>query len=274
MDGATSSELIQLAVAVVAAGVVSGLLAGLFGIGGGAVVVPVLYQALTFLNVPDSIRMHVSVGTSIAIIIPTGLRSFLAHRRRGAVDMELLRGWVVWVPLGAIAATIAAAVLSGSALRGIFAVIAFAFAVRLIANRDSWRLGDTLPGNPARAIVGALIGFFSALMGIGGGILNNTFMTLFGRPIHQAVATSAGVGVLISIPAFIGFVWAGWGDSGLPPYSIGFVNIPAMLLIVPTSVLAAPFGVRLAHWLSRRQLEVAFGLFLLVVAARFALTLI
>ena len=274
MDGATANELIQLAAAVVAAGIVSGLLAGLFGIGGGAVVVPVLYQALTFLDVPDSIRMHVCVGTSIAIIIPTGVRSFLAHRRRGAVDMELLRGWVVWVPVGAIAATIVAAVLSGAALRGIFAVVAFAFAVRLIANRDSWRLGETLPGNPIRAIVGALIGFFSALMGIGGGILNNTFMTLFGRPIHQAVATSAGVGVLIAIPAFAGYIWAGWGDPGLPPYSIGFVNIPAMLLIVPTSVLAAPFGVRLAHRLSRRQLEVAFGLFLLVVAVRFALTLI
>lgn len=274
MDGASSNELIQLALAVIAAGVVSGLLAGLFGIGGGAVTVPVLYQALTFLEVPDSVRMHVSVGTSIAIIIPTGIRSFLAHKRRGAVDMDLLRGWVVWVPVGVIAATIVAAVISGAALRAIFAVVALGVAFRLIANRDSWRLGDTLPGNPARSVVGVLIGFFSALMGIGGGILNNTFMTLYGRPIHQAVATSAGVGVLISVPGIIGYMWAGWGDPGLPPYSIGFVNIAAMLLIIPTAVVAAPFGVRLAHRLSRRQLEVAFGLFLLFVSARFALTLI
>ena len=274
MDAATSTELIQLAVAAVAAGVVAGLLAGLFGIGGGAVIVPVLYQVLTILDVPDSVRMHVSVGTSIAIIVPTGIRSFLAHRRRGAVDMELLKGWLAWVPAGAIAATIVAAVISGAALRGVFAVVAFGFAVRLIANRESWRLGDALPGNPARAAVGVLIGFFSTLMGIGGGIFNNTFMTLFGRPIHQAVATSAGVGVLISIPGLVGYMWAGWGDPGLPPYSIGFVNLPAMLLIIPTSVLAAPFGVRLAHRLSRRQLEVAFGLFLLLVSARFALTLI
>ena len=274
MDGATSTELIQLAVVVTGAGVVAGLLAGLFGIGGGAVVVPVLYQVLTFLDVPDSVRMHVSVGTSIAIIIPTGIRSFIAHRRRGAVDMAVLRGWVVWVPLGVIAATVIAAVISGAALRGIFAVIALAVAVRLIANRDSWLLGDTLPGNPARAVVGVFIGLLSALMGIGGGVFNNTFMTLYGRPIHQAVATSAGVGVLISIPGIVGYMWAGWGDPGLPPYSLGFVNLPAMLLIIPTSVLAAPFGVRLAHRLSRRQLEIAFGFFLLVVSARFAMTLI
>jgi uncharacterized membrane protein YfcA len=274
MDGHTATELIQLAAAVIAAGIVAGLLAGLFGIGGGAVLVPVLYQALTFLNVPDSVRMHVSVGTSIAIIVPTGIRSFLAHRRRGAVDMAVLRGWIVWVPAGAIVATFVAAIVSGAALRGIFAVVALAVAIRLIANRDSWRIGDTLPANPTRAAVGFFIGLLSTLMGIGGGILNNTFMTLYGRPIHQAVATSAGVGVLISIPGVFGYTWAGWGDPGLPPFSLGFVNIPAMLLIIPTSVLAAPLGVRLAHRLSRRQLEIAFGLFLLFVSARFAVTLL
>ena len=270
---ASQTVLIELAVAIVAAGAISGLLAGLFGIGGGAVLVPVLYQTLTFVGVPDSVRMHVSVGTSIAIIVPTAIQSFLAHKRRGAVDMELLRGWIVWLPVGVVAASAVAAVISGAALRAVFAVIALAVAIRLLANRDSWRLGTTLPENPLRAVVGVLIGFFSTLMGIGGGVLNNTFMTLYGRSIHQAVATSSGVGVLISIPGIIGYMWAGWGAAGLPPYSSGFVNIPAMLLVIPTSVLTAPLGVRLAHRLSRRQLEVAFGLFLLFVAARFALSL-
>ena len=267
-------QIAELAVAVIAAGAISGLLAGVFGIGGGTVLVPVLYQGLTFLGTDDTVRMQVSVGTSIAIIVPTAIQSFAAHRRRGAVDMELLRHWLVPLPIGVILASIVAATISGAALRAIFAVIASAVAIRLLFNRDTWRLGADLPGNPALAIIGLLVGFFSTLMGIGGGVLNNTFMTLFGRPMHQAVATSSGVGVIISIPGIIGYMWAGWGHAGLPPLSTGFVNLPAMLLIIPSSVLAAPWGVRLAHALTRRQLEVAFGLFLIFVAARFAISLV
>ena len=201
MDIAASpGELIGLAAATVASGAISGLLAGVFGIGGGAVIVPVLYQGLTFLGVDDAVRMHVSVGTSLAVIVPTAIRSFLAHRKRGAVDMDLLRGWLIAVPAGVVMASIVAASISGAALRGVFAVIACVVGLRLLLNRETWRLGSELPGNPVRAAVGVLIGFLSTLMGIGGGVLNNTFMTLFGRPMHQAVATSAGVGVLISHP--------------------------------------------------------------------------
>jgi uncharacterized membrane protein YfcA len=246
----SSAELFGLALAVIVSGAVSGLLAGIFGVGGGAVVVPVLYQGLTILGVDEAVRMHVSLGTSIAVIAPTSIRSFAAHRMRGAVDMELLRGWIVWVPLGVIAATVVAASISSATLRGVFAGLVTIIGLRLLINRPTWRLGEELPGNPARAIVGLLIGFFSALMGIGGGVLNNTFMTLFGRSMHEAVATSSGVGVLISLPAVLGY------------------------MCVPVSVLVAPLGVRLAHALSRRQLEIGFGLFLLVVAARFAWTLL
>ncbi|MEX0852841.1 MAG: sulfite exporter TauE/SafE family protein [Bauldia sp.] len=271
---ASSAELFGLAVVVVASGAVSGLLAGLFGIGGGAVIVPVLYQGLTFLGVDDAVRMHLSVGTSLGIIVPTSLRSFVAHRRHGAVNMELLRSWLIAVPLGAVAAALVAAVISGAALRGIFAVLALIFGVRLVFNRQSWRLGDVLPANPVRALVGFLIGFLSTLMGIGGGILNNTFMTLFGRPMHQAVATSAGVGALIALPGIVGYIWAGWGAAGLPPFSAGFVNLLGLALVVPVTVVVAPLGVRLAHVMSRRQLEIGFGLFLLLVSVRFALTLV
>ena len=270
---ASSSELAWLAVALVASGLVSGLLAGLFGIGGGAVLVPVLYQGLTFLGVDDSVRMHISVGTSIGIIVPTAIQSFLAHRRRGAVDMALLKSWLIPVPLGVVAASVVAAVISGGALRGIFAAIAVVVGLRLLLNREHWRLGNDLPQNPVRWIVGVFIGFFSTLMGIGGGVLNNTFMTLYGRTIHQAVATSSGVGVLVSLPGIVGYIWAGWDRPGLPPFSAGFVNLLGVLLVIPVTVIAAPYGVRLAHAMSRRQLEVAFGLFLVLVAARFALTL-
>ncbi|SDB31926.1 sulfite exporter TauE/SafE family protein [Bauldia litoralis] len=270
---ATSSELIELGIALLLAGCLSGLLAGIFGIGGGAVIVPVMYQALLFLGVDDSVRMHIAVGTSLAIIVPTSLRSFFAHKRRGAVDMALFRSLMVPVPIGVIVASIVAASISGAALRGIFAAIALAVALKLILHRPSWQLGTDIPGNPSRAIIGGLIGFFSTLMGIGGGIINNTYMTLYGRPIHQAVATSAGVGVLISIPGMLGYIWAGWGNPLLPPFSVGFVNLVGVLIVIPASVLIAPLGVRIAHALTRRQLELGFGVFLLVVSARFALSL-
>ncbi len=270
---ATPAELFGLAVALVASGAVSGLLAGIFGIGGGAVIVPVLYQGLAFLGVDEAVRMHLSVGTSLGVIVPTAIRSFLAHYRRGAVDMSLLRSWIVPVPIGVVIAAIVASVLSGAALRGIFAILAFIVAIRLVFGRETWRLGSVLPEGPIRAVTGALIGFFSTLMGIGGGVLTNTFMTLFGRPIHQAVATSSGVGVLISLPGILGYVWAGWGAPGLPPFSAGFVNLLGLALVIPITVAMAPVGVGIAHALSRRQLEVGFGLFLSVVAIRFAATL-
>ncbi len=263
------ADLMLFAAAIAAAGVVSGLLAGIFGIGGGAILVPVFYQVFGHLDVPEAVRMHLSVGTSIAIIVPTSLRSFTAHRKRGAVDMELLKGWIVALPAGAILASVIAAYISSEGLRLIFVVIAILFALRMLLDQPHWRLGSELPKNPWRWIAGVVIGTLSGLMGIGGGVLNNTYMTLYGRPIHQAVATSSGVGVLISIPGIFGYIWAGWGDPGLPPFSTGFINWIAVALIIPIALVVTPYGVRIAHALSKRHLEIAFGLFLLFVGARF-----
>ena len=267
------SELMMFALALAAAGVVAGLLAGLFGIGGGAILVPVFYQVFGLLGIDDAVRMHLSVGTSLAIIVPTSLRSFLSHYKRGDVDMALLRNWTIAVPLGAILASVVAASVSSATLRLIFAVIALAVAFRMLFNRASWRLGSELPRNPIKWLVGVAIGILSGLMGIGGGVLNNTFMTLYGRPIHQAVATSAGVGVLISIPGLFGYVWAGWGAAGLPPFSTGFINWIAVLLIIPITLLVAPLGVRAAHAMNRRQLEAGFGIFMVLIAVRFLYSL-
>jgi uncharacterized protein len=262
-------DVAWLVVALAGAGVVAGFLAGLFGIGGGAVLVPVFYQVFGLVGVDEGLRMHLSVGTSLAIIVPTSIRSLMSHKKKGAVDMELLKSYVIAVPTGVLIATLIFASISGAELRVIFAVIAILVGLRLIINRSDWRLGDDLPTGAARFGVGALIGFLSTLMGIGGGVLNNTFMTLFNRPIHQAVATSAGVGVLISIPGFIGSMWAGWGEEGLPFLSTGYVNWLAVALIIPITLLIAPLGVKFAHKLEKRQLEVGFGLFMFVVAARF-----
>lgn len=267
------NELLAFAVAAIAVGAVAGVLAGVFGIGGGAVMVPVFYQGLGILGVDEAVRMHVAVGTSLAIIVPTSFSSFRAHLKRGAVDTALLKSFSIPVPAGVVLASLTAAALSSEGLRAIFALIAAAVGLRLLLDRESWRLGEDVPGNPLRSLIGLMLGYFSTLMGIGGGVMNNTFMTLYGRPIHQAVATSSGMGVLISVPGMLGYIWAGWGAANLPVGSTGYVNWIAVALIIPATLIAAPIGAQIAHTLAKRTLESAFGIFLLLVAARFAYSL-
>ena len=270
----STGELIALALALAATGIIAGLLAGIFGIGGGGIIVPVLYQALVALGLSSAVTMHVAVGSSLAFIVPTSIRSFQAHRARGAVDMAILKSWLIPVPLGVVAASYVAAKVSGAEMRAIFAAIALLVGLRLVFNRESWRLGDDVPAGSVRAAVGFVIGFLSALMGIGGGVMASSFMTVYGRPIHQAVATAAGVGLLIAIPGTLGYVLAGWRAEGLPPFSVGYVNLLAVAIVIPLSYFLAPLGVRIAHALSKRQLEVSFGAFLMLMAARFAYSLL
>lgn len=268
------NEIIVFVAVLAGAGAIAGFLAGLFGIGGGAILVPVLYEAFRWLDTPDSVKTHLAIGTSLAVIVPTSLSSFRAHYKRKAPDMNLLKSWLLPVPLGVAAASVVAAGTSGEILRSIFALLAAAMGLKLILSKDSEAVGDRLPANPVKAMVGFVIGLLSALMGVGGGILNNTFMTMFGRPVHQAIATSSGVGVLISLPGVIGFIWAGWGMGGLPPFSTGYVNWLAVLLTIPMTLLAAPQGARLAHGLDRKQLSLALGIFMIVVATRFLWSLV
>jgi uncharacterized protein len=269
-----AAEAGPLVVAVAVAGVVAGLLAGVFGIGGGAVLVPVFYQVFGPLGIDEAVRMHLAVGSSLGIILPTSIRSYGAHKERGAVDADLLKSFLIPVPIGVVLASLTAAHITGEGLRAIFATLMILVGGRLLFNRESWRIGPEIPGNPVRAMAGTAIGYFSTLMGIGGGVLNNTFMTLYGRPMHQAVATSAGVGVLIAIPGTLGYIWAGWDEALLPIGSTGFVNWIAVALVVPITLVVAPYGVRIAHWLKKRHLEIGFGLFCLIVSARFFVSLL
>lgn len=269
MAGFEFGEIFTLFAFVVGAGVIAGFLAGVFGIGGGAILVPVFFQAFGWAGVDDAVRMHLAVGTSLAIIVPTSLRSFSAHYKKGAVAMDLLKSFVITVPIGVLFATFVIASISSEGLRIVFAFIAIAVGLRLIFHRESWKLGNDIPVGPLRAVVGVGIGFFSMLMGIGGGVMNNTFMTLYGRPIHQAVATSSGTGILISIPGLIGAIWAGWGTPGLPVFSTGYVNWIGFVVVIPITLYLAPIGAKFAHRLEKRQLELAFGAFLMIVAVRF-----
>ena len=265
--GHSLTEIAFLAAALAGAGALTGILAGVFGVGGGALIVPVLYELFRILDVPEETRMPLCVGTSLAVIIPTSLRSFRAHRARGAVDMKILRAWVVPTILGVLVGSFVARYAPPALFKIAFITIAGLAATRLILNLK-WHLGDAVPEGPTLTIFGFVNAFLSALMGIGGGQLATMFMTFYGRTIHQAVATSSGVGVLISIPGAIGFVLAGWDKPFLPPLSLGFVSLIGLAAFAPVSVMTAPLGVRIAHALTKRKLEMAFGIFLLLVSLR------
>jgi uncharacterized membrane protein YfcA len=273
--GIPLNDLIFLAIALMAAGAATGLLAGVFGVGGGAVIVPVLYEVFRVIGVPEEVRMPLVVGTSLAVIIPTSIRSFNAHRAKGLVDTSIIRIWAIPVVLGVALGSVVARYAPADLFKAVFVAVAFVSAMRLLFASDRWKLGEDMPGPVLMRVYGLVIGVLSALMGIGGGQLSSLFMTFYGRPIHQAVATSSGLGVLISIPGALGYIYAGWPKMDvLPPLSLGYVSFIGFLLFIPTSIWTAPIGARLAHRLSKRRLEVAFGIFLLLVCARFFWSLI
>jgi len=273
--GAPIGELLLLAALIVAGGLVTGLLAGLFGIGGGALIVPVLYEVFGALGVADDVRYQLCVGTSIAIIVPTNVLSFRAHRERGAVVMEVVRTWAVPAVVGVATGSAIAAFAPGAVLKLAFVLIASVIATKLLLGRESWRVADSLPGRIGMMGYGFCVGLCSALMGISGGSVSNMILTLHGMSMHKAVATSAGLGVPITIAGTIGYVLAGLPQQALlPPLSIGFVSLIGFALMAPISSFTAPYGARLAHALSKRRLEIAFGSFLLLACMRFLVSLL
>ena len=257
------------------AGIVTGLLAGLFGIGGGAVIVPVLFEVFRILGVPEAVRMQLCIGTSMAIIVPTAVRSYWAHRAKGLVIPGVLQSWSLPAVVGVAVGSIAAAIAPPGVFELAFVVIAGIIAAKFLAGREDWVFAHHLPSEPAMTVWGFLIGLASSLMGISGGSLGTMVLTLSGKPLHNAVATSAGIGVPITIAGTLGYVLAGLPHQAvLPPLSVGFVSVIGVALIAPISSYIAPFGARLAHALPRRWLEIGFGSFLLVASARFVANLI
>jgi uncharacterized membrane protein YfcA len=282
MVGLNLAELTELALLLVAVGALSGFLAGVFGIGGGAILVPVFYECFRLAGVPLEVRMPLCVGTSLAVIIPTSIRSWRAHQRRGAVDMEIVRAW--WLPVlaGVIAGSVTARYAPERLFKVVFVAVAWSAAARLLLAREAWKFGDDLPRGLLMKIYGFFIGILSTLMGVGGGLFSNLLMTFYGRPIHQAVATSSALAVLISIPGALGYIYAGWPVAARypeiaalqMPFAIGYVSLIGAVLVMPTSLLTAPLGVRAAHAMSKPALEMAFGTYLFIVGGRFVISLL
>ncbi len=272
--GLPASDLALLIFALLVAGVVAGFLAGLLGIGGGGVLVPVLYEVFRVLDVDESVRMHLVLGTTLAIILPTSLKSFAGHRARGTVDMALLKRVAPWIVAGVVLGTLTVKASSGDVLKWVWVVAAGLISIKMAFGREDWRLADHLPPSPWPQLGALLIGIVSTLMSIGGATFVVPLLTLYGQSIITAVSTASGIGPLIALPGVVGLAWAGWDASGLPPLSIGYVNLLGMAIVAPLSVWAAPYGVRVAHRIPRRTLELAFAAFLASVAIRFLIDLL
>ena len=271
------AQYVPLILTLLFVGGIAGLSAGLFGIGGGAVMVPALYFAFYALGVPENIVMHCAVATSSAIIIVNAMRATRSHHTHGAVDWDLLwpknplLSYALWIGIGAFLAAIwLAPKMSGQALTLLFAVVAGIISLQFIFGRPDWKLRESVPGGLTQPVIGGGVGVLSSLMGIGGGSLTVPLMSICGVPIHRAVATASGFGFAIALPATLGFIISGWGAAGRPAFSLGYVNILGFVLVASVAFLTIPLGAKLAHAMSQRKLKLIFGVCLLLVATNMA----
>ncbi|WP_375451471.1 sulfite exporter TauE/SafE family protein [uncultured Devosia sp.] len=265
MDWAGVLQYWPFVIGLLVTGICSGIAAGLLGIGGGAIIVPALSTALSILGFDSDVVQHVAVGTSLAIIIPTGVMSARSHNKRGALDGVTLRLWVPFIVAGTLIGGLAAAFLSGDALRIVFAVMAFVIAANIVLGFQTRLMGHLRGSAPTHRISAFVVGFISALMGIGGGSLSVPTLVAFGARMHAAVGTSAAIGVAIAVAGTIGYIASGWGVVGVPPLSLGYVNLPALVLVAGLAALFAPLGATIAHRLEQQTLKYVFAAFLVFV---------
>ncbi len=267
MDGAMSLYLVWGA-AMLFAGVLGGIMAGLLGVGGGIVIVPVLYHFLTTMGVDESLRMQVAVATSLTTIIATAISSTRSHYKKGSVDTALLKHWGPAIIVGVIVGTTIGGLADGRVLTIVFAVVALIVAGNMILVKDRETNETKNPPKSVWAVLGVIAGSLSAMMGIGGGTICVPVLNFLGYDIRRAVGTSAAIGLIIALPGTIGYAMSGIGVDGRPPFSIGYVNVLAAALLIPMTVLCAPIGARIAHTIPRRALRMCFGLFLAITSAR------
>ena len=253
---------LSLAIALLSTGVIAGLLAGLLGVGGGIVIVPVLYHVFTLLGIDETLKMHIAVGTSLATIVPTSIASSIAHYKKGNIDKNLVSQLIPGVLIGVIVGTYSSGLISSGALTIIFAVIALMVSGNMILGSKSFQISDSLPSRPGTTLIATCIGSLSALMGIGGGTLSVPILNAFKVPMHKAVGTGAALGVLISIPGSAGFIYNGLGAENLPPLSIGYLNLIGFALITPTTMKMAPIGAEIGHKIDQNLLKKLFAVFL------------
>lgn len=275
MGGLSPSDFLIAITLMALAGVAIGFLAGFFGVGGGAISVPVFYEVFGLSGVADEVAMPLAVGTSLAMIIPTAIVSTHAHAKKGTLNTNVLRRWALPILSGVVLGSVLARFADDARMfQVVFILVAGLMSARMLLGDSGWTFSDTLPARWLLSLYGSLIGLLSALMGIGGGALSTMVLSAYGRPIHEAVSTSAGVGLLIAVPGTIGYIVAGWGNPELPSDAIGYLSLFALTVTLPTTLLTTRLGVRAAHNRTRSELTRWFGLFLLAVAIRFLLAVV
>lgn len=264
-------DLVSLAILVTGlafAGVIAGIIAGLLGVGGGIIMVPAMALAFGLLGFDPEVYHHVAVGTSLAVIISTGYASAKAHHKKQSVMIDIVKLWSVPIVLASLAGGLMARLYSGDLLRLIFGVVALFVAINTVLPLQQKLMSRLSESRITHRFSAFVVGYVSALMGIGGGSLSVPTLSAFGHAIHKAVGTGAALGVLIAIPGALGFVVSGWTVEGRPPFSLGYINVPAMLIVGVIATLVAPLGAALAHRLDQRQLKLGFAVFLILVSLR------
>jgi len=267
-------EMLLLAGVLLLAGFASGIIAGLLGVGGGVILVPALFQTFLFFDLPAHLQTHMADRTPLAIICFTGTQSARSHLRRGAVDMDIVKSWGGFIAVGALTGAVAARFIAPAGLKIIFATLCLSMAARMLLSKNGGEAGAAKIGAAVQKGLAGLIGFFSALMGIGGGTLSVPLLNAAGRDVHRAVGTSSLLGVIIAVPATLGFIVGGWSLPELPPMAFGYVNALACVRMGPARRAGAPLGVRMAHRLSKRALTNIFAGFLLLSGGRMLAALV
>lgn len=260
------SEFLPMLALILVIGAVAGVIAGLLGVGGGIVLVPSFFFAFEGLGYGTEGLMQICLATSLATIVVTSVRSVMGHNKKGAVDWEILRAWAPGIAIGAALGVVAASGLRNEVLMGIFGVLGLSVGLYMAFGRAEWRLGNQMPGRVGTAVSSPILGFLSVLMGIGGGSFGVPMMTLFGQPIHRAVATAAGFGVIIAVPAVIGFLLTTGEGANRPPFTVGQVNLVAFVAVIAMTLITTPWGVKLAHAMDPKPLKRVFAVFIMVMA--------
>jgi len=257
--------LLMMTALLMAVGAVAGILAGLFGVGGGIVLVPAFFYVFETLGYGGPQLMQMCLATSLATICVTSVRSVASHHKKGAVDWDILRSWAPGIVVGAIIGMMVVTQLRSGTLQAIFGILALSVGLYMGFGRASWRLGPQMPVGGLRAVLSPVVGFLSVLLGIGGGSFGVPLMSLYNTPIHRAVATAAGFGVLIAVPSVIGFLVVDMAAAS-PPFTIGAVNLAAFFIVIAMTLITAPIGVKLAHAMDAKPLKQIFAVFLILVA--------
>tara|TARA_B110000881_G_scaffold214277_1_gene226454 strand:- start:134 stop:964 length:831 start_codon:yes stop_codon:yes gene_type:complete len=254
--------------ALVGTGVFAGILAGLLGVGGGIVIVPVLFFLFQSFGVSSESAMLVATATSLATIIPTSISSIRSHNKKGNVDFALLKRWAVFILIGVMGGSCLVTYVDGTILTMMFGVIAVLSALNMLFRTGKSALYQKFPGTAGQAVMSTSIGFFSSMVGIGGGTISVPLLTLYSYPTHKAVGTAAAIGLIISLPATLTMLTLGSTPSDAPAGTFGLVNLFGFLCIVPLTVLFAPVGVSMATKLDAIKLKRIFSLVLLLTGLR------